>query len=291
MAIEVDMHFHSKFSDGSYMPEELVEKLKQTGLKGGVLTDHESWHGSMEFLKAAKNQELLFTSGAEVSVMHQEFYMHILLYGIEQLMADETASPILENNWCLTENRTRKMLEEFRASGLAEATLDHVRKMTQSPGPFIHFTKIYKFLALSRGITYDEAREVAKSKGIKKPDFEYAKLTPAATLISIARKVKAKPVLAHVFDIKQIKKETDLVQMEIFLNRLLDDLQPAGLFGLEAFHTKHKPIHAEIILKVSEQRGLLVTGGSDFHGDVSGNIKLGDRGVSAEAFQKFIRAT
>jgi len=291
MLIKIDMHFHSRFSDGTYSPTELVRMIRRAGLLGGVLTDHENWQSFDEFSNVADEQGLFFTSGVEVSTMHKEDYLHLLFYCIEGLKTEAAIAVLLTNIWRLSEKRTEAMLNSFRQNNLLDVTLEQVRARTKTPGPFVHFSKAYKYLALNREISFDQARELAKKKGIEKAAFEYDKLPAATTLIFLARKAKAKPVLAHPFHIKQIRKETDPQKMEMFLNRLLDDLQPAGLFGIEAYHPKHNPVQEEVILKVAEKRGLLITGGSDFHGELSPGVNIGDKGVSLIEFEKFLKVT
>ena len=57
--------------------------------------------------------------------------------------------------------------------------------------------------------------------------------------------------------------------------KLLPELCDAGLNAIEAYHSDHGPADVERYLKLAEKYGLLVTGGSDFHGAVKPGVRLG----------------
>ena len=74
--------------------------------------------------------------------------------------------------------------------------------------------------------------------------------------------------LAHPFRLSMGRDETAL-------RELLRDLVREGLSAVEAYHSEHTPADVELYLKLAEEFDLIVTGGSDFHGDNKPGIELG----------------
>ena len=56
---------------------------------------------------------------------------------------------------------------------------------------------------------------------------------------------------------------------------LMPELCDAGLDAIEAYHSDHTPHDVALYLELARRHGLLVTGGSDFHGSVKPGIVLG----------------
>ncbi len=55
----------------------------------------------------------------------------------------------------------------------------------------------------------------------------------------------------------------------------MPELRDAGLSAIEAYHSDHDAKHTELYLGLAEKYGMLVTGGSDYHGAVKPGVKLG----------------
>ena len=80
---QIDLHFHSTFSDGKDDPEALAELGAKKGLTAMVLTDHDNIGGCARFAAAAKVYDIATLSGVELSTKHEGETIHILGYGID----------------------------------------------------------------------------------------------------------------------------------------------------------------------------------------------------------------
>jgi predicted metal-dependent phosphoesterase TrpH len=62
-------------------------------------------------------------------------------------------------------------------------------------------------------------------------------------------------------------------------------LVAAGLSGIEAYYPEHWPETTELLLQLCDRHNLAPTGGTDFHGEVKPNTKLGSLEVPADLLE------
>ena len=65
------------------------------------------------------------------------------------------------------------------------------------------------------------------------------------------------------------------VRVKSDLPAILPELCKAGLNAIEAYHSDHSSAETGLYLELARKYGLLVTGGSDFHGDAKPGVRLG----------------
>lgn len=261
----IDLHVHSNHSDGTLSPKELVQLAVQTGLSAFALTDHDTVSGIAEAKEAAarsaaEGSPVTVIPGTEISAAYQKKDIHIL-----GLFIDES-NPALVNalKQAVDERgrRNEKMAERFRALGIP-LTLEELR--LENPDTVITRAHFAKYL-LERN--YVKTREEAFQRYLshEAPCFvprEYMQPEDAVSLILNAGGI---PVLAHPLLYKLPPKE---------LEALLDRLTAAGLKGLEVFYSSNTSFDESIAYGLANRFGLLMTGGSDFHGSNKANLELG----------------
>jgi len=285
MKAEIDMHVHTCYSDGDYLPDKVARDAKKAGLKGIIITDHEYFNPAL-FIKTIQQHGLLTISGTEISAGHQGYTLHILIYRIEDVASNGLADWVM-NNWDMQNLRTQQMIEKYHQVGI-KVTLDEVKEHLNLPGPFVHFYKVVECWGIKNGISFPEAKKQMQDIGISKPPFIPEMMPDAVKLIQFAKKHNGIPVLAHPCVLKDVDKEIDKKRLTATLEKIIDPLYEAGLVGLEAYYPQHSKLHIATLEKIAKKRNLLLTGGSDYHGHNKPKRPIGSNGVSVEFFKKFI---
>ena len=256
----IDLHTHSIASDGTLTPRELVLLAKKEGLKALALTDHDTIDGLKEAYETAKEVNLPFLCGVEISIKFDgPGHFHLLGYFLtpEIKTLDETLSELKKAR----KRRNESMIEKLRSLGI-EITMEELSAIAQGEIGRPHFAR----LLLEKGVV--KSMEEAFEKYLKKGAPAYvpkALLTPDEGIRRILES-KGVPVLAHPVTLKLDEKA---------LKEYLEKLKELGLRGVEVYYSEHNKYFTNFLLSQASRLGLLVTGGSDFHGANKPDIKLG----------------
>ena len=256
----IDLHTHSIFSDGSMTPEELVAVGAAAKLTALALTDHDTTEGLPRFLAATQQSAIYGVTGVEISADHHPGALHMLGY-----LFDPTHAGLQEKLAQLRAGRTernRKILRQLQALGL-ELTWDEVHAL--AGGEVVgrpHFARAM----IARGHVKDKDEAFAKFLARGRPAYaERFRLSPADS-IRMIRAAGGVAVLAHPCSLKLGQKA---------LRALLLELRAAGLEGVEVYHSEHNPSQTKLFHRLASDLGLAITGGSDFHGALMPDIKIG----------------
>ncbi|QER42439.1 PHP domain-containing protein [Thermodesulfobacterium sp. TA1] len=256
----VDLHTHSTASDGTLSPKELVLLAKKEGLQALALTDHDTTQGLKEAYLTAKEVDLPFICGVEISVkIEGPGNFHLLGYFLDPEVPEIQAT--LEVLQQAREQRNQKMIEKLQQAGI-DITLEELKTINQGELGRLHIAK----LLIKKGIvqTFEEAFQ----KYLKKGALAYVPkslLSPEEAITKI-KQARGIPVLAHPFSLNL--SYADLYNYLKFLKDL-------GLMGIEAYYTEHTKEFTQFLLETAQKLDLIVTGGSDFHGANKPDIKLG----------------
>lgn len=269
---KIDLHMHTTASDGSSTPEELVKTCAELGLETIAVTDHDNTSAVEAAKEAALNYSLDVVPGIEISTYRGEAEYHILGYFID-----------IENDSLLG-------LTEAIIQSRIDRTHEMVDKLTDMGYP-IEFSDVKKFATgvsigrphiaralVERGYVdeIDDAFTDQFIGGGGEAYVEKKKVLPLEA-IQVILKAGGVPVIAHPHLINHGKA---LDKKEIA--RLKD----AGLKGVEVYQTKHDEKTTLKYKKIAEELDLIITGGSDYHGENSPGILPGDKGMSREEFVK-----
>ena len=260
MTIEVDLHLHTRASDGTLTPAAVVNLCAARGLRVIAISDHDSTEGLTKALAAAEGYpNLRVIPAIELSTDVPGSEIHILGYFIN---TDDVGF--------------QDTLTRFRAG-----RLDRGRAMVE------------RLIAMGYTITWDRIQEIAGDASIGRPHiasamveagyFEYpnqvfdnligrdgpayverSKLTPEEA-IGLLRSNGAVPVMAHP-TYSQIKSDRGEVQA---LNLTVGQLKEHGLEGIEVFYGDYTPQQVADLKRVADDFDLIPCGGSDYH--CSGN--------------------
>lgn len=256
----IDLHMHSTFSDGTLTPEDLIEEAEGLGLSAIALTDHDSTAGLPRFLAAAAGRRVRAVPGVEISADFKPGTMHMLGYFIPH--DDAELNRHLE--WVREgrESRNREMLEKLNKLGL-ELTWDEVKAFAgEDVVGRPHFAKA--MLARGYAANWDEAFDKYLGKG--KPAYVERKRLSASDSVRMIRAAKGVPVLAHPFTLEIPYRD---------LRKLATELRGEGLQGIEVYFPHHTADLQQQYAALAKELGLVATGGTDFHGAMSPDIKMG----------------
>jgi predicted metal-dependent phosphoesterase TrpH len=256
----VDLHTHSTASDGTFSPKELVILAKKEGLQALALTDHDTTQGLKEAYLTAKEVDLPFLCGVEISIKFEgPGHFHLLGYFLQPEIPEiQSTLEILQK---ARDTRNQKMIEKLQQAGI-DITLEELEEIAQGEIGRPHIAN----LLVKKGVvkTFEEAFQ----KYLKKGALAYvpkALLSPEEAINQI-RQAKGIPVLAHPFTLKLSYAD---------LYKYLSWLKDIGLMGVEAYYTEHNQDFTRFLLETAQKLDLIVTGGSDFHGANKPDIKLG----------------
>jgi predicted metal-dependent phosphoesterase TrpH len=253
----IDLHSHTNQSDGSCSPEQLVEEAVRAGVTGLGITDHDTFAGYDQALTAARSAGLELVCGIELSTKLHGHSVHLLGYFFGSNGLSGFRRWVLELQASRRERNVR-LAQRLRELGF-DITIEEAeargRGMTGRP----HFAQIMVEKGYVRGFreAFDEYLDES-AKGYvfrREPQF--------AESVEHIREAGGIASLAH-----PIRVNGDVAA-------LMPELRDAGMNAIEAYHSDHDAEHTAMYLALAKQYGMLVTGGSDFHGDVKPGVKLG----------------
>ncbi|MBN1515003.1 PHP domain-containing protein [Candidatus Sumerlaeota bacterium] len=258
----IDLHLHSKYSDGSDTPAELIEQAKRIGLTAIALTDHDTVNGFSSLLEAAQDSKLRVLGGVELSLEYREHSLHMLAY-----LPDPDYAPLKEALANIVDGRhwrNDRIIEKLQAAGI-DITIDEVKKHAGDnvvARPHIAKAMVEKGVVQSNQQAFDEYLASGAKAYV---DRFRLSLKDGIELIRAAGGV---PVLAHPC----------LIHIESFdeLRQLVHQLADYGLLGIEVKYSFHSVAQEDQYSQLAREFGLVRTGGSDYHGhSVKPHIQMG----------------
>ena len=272
MQVCADLHTHSNASDGDLSPEALVTQAASIGLAAIALTDHDTMAGVPHALDSMHKHAVRVISGVEISAEYEPGMLHLLGYfptypdGLEIALSEVQKARKM---------RIPKVIEKLNALGCM-LTEDDV--MTEAGAAQVGRPHIAKAL-LKKGYvrSFDEAFHEYLGKG-KKAYVPKEKMTWEKAMALIIH-YGGLPVLAHPYTLSLSPKEAEAFILS---------LKEAGLAGVEVYYPDHTPEQTTWYARLASRLGLLVTGGSDFHGPYRNASSLGDCGLDKELLTIFL---
>lgn len=258
----IDLHVHSTCSDGTLTPSELVELAVQKGLKAFALTDHDCVLGVKEAQDAAKRLggHLEVIPGVELSCDYNGKEVHVVGLYID---TNQTYLNQQLEDFCHSRDiRTQEMVERLSDAGLP---ISYEALTSAYPESVITRAHIARYL-VEIGAVKDRSTVFSKYIGDNCPYFvSREKITPQEGIALIHQThglaFLAHPVLYHM--------------STVTLDTLTAELAASGLDGIEAVYSTYQPGDEQNIRTLAKKYGLLISGGSDFHGANKPHITLG----------------
>lgn len=287
MKTYIDLHIHSTASDGTFTPAEIVTSaMAAAGTKKDsvviALTDHDTVAGIPEFIKEAKKYKNCLTAipGVEISTDYHGVEIHILGYNIDINNAD-----LLERLKVCRESRdgrNEKIIQKLQEQGI-QITMEDIRPA--DPNETIARPHIAKQLLKKKYVSsVKEAFDKYLAEG-RSCYVERIMPTPQEA-ISLIKNSGGIAVLAHLMYYKKLNAEQKA--------ELTAELKEAGLTGIETYYNTYTPVEEEYVKSLAKQHALLLTGGTDFHGQNKPHISLfkgqGEMDIPADILPEFMEA-
>lgn len=244
-----DLHCHTKISDGSIGIEDLIGIAKRRGLSAISVTDHDTTAGATRAVVIGKRQGLQVIHGVEISTRDtaRGNNAHLLCYLCDYPdRLEGLCQRIGKSRRAAATEMVRRVMRYYPitpdlvlkcASGSTNIFKQHIMHALMDAG----------FADSVFGDVYQKL--FAEGSGVARVQIEYPEPLDVLNAIHEAGGIA---VLAHPY---QYRNEA-----------LLEELIAAGLDGVEVWHPSHTEEQTEALLQLTEQKGLLATGGSDFHG-------------------------
>ena len=260
----IDLHCHSTASDGSLTPTQLLQAAAKIQLKALALTDHDTLDGLPEFLNAARSFDVEAVPGIELAACepnNRARNYHILglfLDGDDARMRSLLADVIRWRN-----ERNLEILKKLKALGYAITMED---ALAQCGGEVLGRPHIASALA-AKGYVKDVRDAFERLLASGKPGYASRQLPTPGAAIAAIHSMGGLAIWAHPF--------TRGHYTNLQMRRIGVELKDHGLDGIEAHYPLHTLTQTRVALQMAKELGLLVTGGSDYHGIRFKHVELG----------------
>lgn len=268
--MRADLHVHSTASDGTLSPAALVSLAADRGVDVIAIADHDSVDGVPEAIQAGIAHGVVIVPAVELSAAVGERSVHILGYFVDARNTELKVELAKLREARLA--RARSIVAALRSQGL-NVSMSEVLALSASGA--VGRTHIARAL-VDAGHAASISDAFGRLVGRGKPFYRPKELRQPADVVRLIRAAGGVPVLAH----PGVSDTGDLIE----------ELVGYGLAGIEAYHADHTPIQKQHFAALALQRGLLVTGGTDFHSPDAPNPDLGDVDLPHEAIVAFLSA-
>ena len=254
----LDLHIHTTASDGSLTPTQVVQLARKKGFSLIAVTDHDTMGGVAEALEAGKKYNVHVVPGVEIS-SGVTLEVHMLGYGMSP--DHPVMKAMMEDMRAARVERMERIIENLQKMGVP-ITVEEVEAVAGGAIGRPHIAQVL----IAHGLVPDVRTAFREYIGVgAKAYVERRKMTSEQVIANI-RDAGGVPVLAH----------GGLLRIsEVELNQWIDSMAKKGLMGLECYHNAHTPQMERLLRAAAERNGLLVTGGSDFHGASRPDVEMG----------------
>jgi predicted metal-dependent phosphoesterase TrpH len=256
----IDLHCHTFHSDGTDTPERLALLGEEAGLTALCLTDHDTLGGIPEFLALQPKVKTRLLVGTELSCHFLGRSLHVL--GLLVDPSDARFQTRLTELRGRREDRNRRMILRLAELG-CPITLEEVQAHSDTP----LLSRVHFALALAaRGFVRRAPEAFERLIGDDCPGFVPREELSPAEAVRWIREAGGVPVVAH---------PGRFMGGGFRWDEAMSDLQQQGLEGLEGYYGEYRAAEQKYFLALAARLGMVVTGGSDYHGAHKPGLRLG----------------
>lgn len=281
--MKADLHLHTWCSDGTESSAEMVARAARLGFGAVGITDHDTVEGIPEALEAGRRHGVTVVPGVEMTSRLGATELHLLLYfnpscrpGTGWQHPDLLAE--LARQGARRADRVRGIARRLSELGVA-VSAEEILRLAARPGreegdpAAVGRPHVARALvAAGAASSIDDAFRRYLRRGA--PAFVDKERTEVSSVLALARRIGGVSVLAH----------PGIARNE----SLPEELRRLGVDGIEAIHSRHPRAARERYLRFAMEHGLLVTGGSDCHGNLKGESLLGIVEFSGKELGRFL---
>lgn len=261
-----DLHCHTTFSDGTLTPEEIIKLASTIGLRGLSITDHDTIDAYPDAVPIAEQVGIALLPGIEFSASHRGKSVHILAYSFPW-----NSSVI--HDFC--QKHTQRRL--LRNRGILQLLNKHGMSITEEelqPNLSQHGTIGRPHIALAmlkKGYVSSIQEAFSLYLGEGKPCYTPGGYFSVQETIDLIHKAQGLAIIAHPHLIND--------------QTLIRDLLKMNFDGLEGYYARFPKVQQEKWVEIGRKKGWIITGGSDYHGEIKPMSALGTSWVCEETFQ------
>jgi len=254
----IDLHSHTNESDGSLAPSQLIEDAARGGVTVLAITDHDTLSGYDLALPVARAAGLDLVCGIELSTKLRGRSTHLLGYF-------PAGGPLEEfRQWVRGQQQARKDRNIRLVARLRELGFDITLEEAEARGRGMTGRPHFAAIMLEKGYVRDYRQAFDDYLDESAKGYVYRQEPAFAEGVAVVRKAGGIASLAH-----PTRVHGDVAEM-------MPELCAAGLNAIEAYHSDHSPEETAHFVELARRYGLLVTGGSDFHGEaIKPGVRLG----------------
>lgn len=262
--VAVDLHTHTTASDGKLSPRELLIYAKEKGLSAIAITDHDTVEGAVEASRICHELGLDVCIGVELNTVWNNREIHMLGYFVQP------DHPALQKQ--LKEQREKriarseKIIYRLQELGFPLSVEEVLTELNLSSATSILLPHIAEMM-VRKGYVNSRREAFERYIGKQKPAYVLPTALTPAQAIKVIHDAGGVAVVAH----PGIYQEEGLIPY----------LVKVGLDGIEVFHPDHGEEERKRYSALAKEYGLMMTGGSDFHGEQDGKMFHGDLGSQA----------
>ncbi|MBR2208159.1 MAG: PHP domain-containing protein [Synergistaceae bacterium] len=263
MPSEIDLHIHTNASDGTYSPEDLIDKIHEAGIKIFAVTDHDTIDGAISLKKILDDSSLNFIKGIEFSCRIEKTKAKCHILGLNYDENHPSFQNALNAGAKLRHEKFFKRINFLRENfniTFTDLEIENLLKIPSVGKPHLGNLIVAKGFAKTRAEAIEKFIDKAKT-GNDKIEAELA--------IKSINEAGGVSVWAHPLGGEREKELSE----EIF-KATLKDLISFGLKGLECYYSKYEISKCEWLAEQAKLNNLLISAGSDCHG-ANKNIPLG----------------
>lgn len=264
-----DLHCHTTYSDGTTHPKELLYEAKNLGLQGLSITDHDTIAAYETAVPIAQELGVLLGTGVELSCGFQGQSVHVLAYDF--VLSNPIIKALCDRQQLNRLHRNQIILEKLQDKGIfvEQEELNALGAVIGRP----HIAQ----LMIKKGYVSSMQEAFFLYLGDHKSCFYRGNLLELQETIEALHQANAKAFLAHPH----------------FLSRVisLKDLFKFPFDGIECYYAKISPTQEKRWIKLAKHKGLLISGGSDYHGSIKSYVPLGCSWVDKDTFFSIFQNT
>jgi predicted metal-dependent phosphoesterase TrpH len=258
----IDLHSHTNESDGTCSPEELIQEAVRAGVDTLGITDHDTFKAYDQAVPLAATAGVELVCGIELSTKLHGHSVHLLGYF---LVTNGTANQGMADfrTWVLGQQAARRDRNIRLIARLQELGFDITLEEAEARGKGMTGRPHFAQIMVAKGYV-DNLRQA----------FDDYLDESAKGYVYRSEPTFAEGV-AHIRNAGGIASLAHPVRVKGDVPALLPELRDAGMNALEAYHSDHNAADTQLYLGLARTYGLMVTGGSDFHGTVKPGVRLG----------------
>ena len=265
----IDLHLHTTASDGLCTPEVLLQRVAEARLTTIAVTDHDTTAAIAATRTLCSEAGLTLVPGIEITAMQAGRDVHMLGYFIDP--ASERLQTFLARARASRLERVHAIADRLATLGVPIDISALVADAGRQDGRSVGRPQIARALIAAGHVTHaNEAFDKWLARG--RPGFVARAGEAPEQVIAIIHEASGLASLAH-------PALTDI-------DERIPALRDAGLDALEAYHSEHDERARDRYLSMASRLGLLVTGGSDYHGDPAHGLAPGTVTLPARDWER-----